>query len=114
MDPSIMKVNAIVTELHDQDGKVVDDSWVLRRKEEYWLFTLDEDKEITDVDRARYEEQFQMSPHVNSINIARYSTLVIDGTEYNNQYVQDHLTDLRILLDRIRTDTLLEEITGND
>lgn len=87
MDPSIMKVNAIVTELHDQDGKVVDDSWVLRRKGESWLFTLD-----------------------NSIDIAHYSTLVIDGTEYNNQYVRDHLNDLRILLDQIRTDTLLEDM----
>ena len=110
MDPSIMKVNAIVTGLHNQDGKVVDDSWVLRRKEESWLFTLDEDRELTDVDRARYEEQFQISPHVNSIDIARYSTLVIDGTEYNNQYVREHLNDLRILLDQIRTDTLLEDM----
>ena len=112
MDPNIMKVNAIVTGFHDQEGKIVDDSWVLRRKEKYWLFTLDEDHEITDVDRARYEEQFQISPHINSIDIVRYSTLVIDGTEYNNQYVQEHLNDLRILLDQIRTDTLLEEIDG--
>lgn len=110
MDPSIMKVNAIVTGLYDQDGKVVDDSWVLRRKEEYWLFTLDEDREITDADRAKYEEQFQMSPHINYIVITRHSTLVIDGTEYNNQYVQDHLNDLRILLDQIRTDMLLEDM----
>lgn len=110
MDPSIMKVNAIVTGLQDQDGKTVDDNWVSRRKKEYWLFTLDEDKEITDIDRARYTEQFQVSPHVNLIVITRHSTLVIDGTEYNNQYVQDHLNDLRILLDQIRTDMLLEDM----
>jgi len=110
MDPSIMKVNAIVTELHDQDGKVVDDSWVLRRKGESWLFTLDEDRAITDVERARYAKQFRISPTVKYINITRYSTLIIDGTEYNNQYVRDHLNDLRILLDQVRTDMLLEDM----
>jgi len=110
MDPSIMKVNAIVTGLQDQDGKAVDDNWVSRRKKEYWLFTLDEDNEITDIDRARYAEQFQVSPSVNLINIYRYCTLIIDGTEYNNQYVQDHLNDLRVLLDQIRTDMLLEDM----
>jgi hypothetical protein len=105
-----MKVNAIVTELHDQDGKVVDDSWVLRRKGESWLFTLDEDRAITDVERARYAKQFRISPTVKYINITRYSTLIIDGTEYNNQYVRDHLNDLRILLDQVRTDMLLEDM----
>ena len=99
IDPSIMKVNAIVTGLQDQDG-VVDDSWVPRRKKESWLFTLDEDLEITDKERIKYAEQFRMSPSINLIIITRHSTLVIDGTEYDNQYVRDHLNDLRVLLDR--------------
>lgn len=110
IDPSIMKVNAIVTGLQDQDGKAVDDNWVSRRKKEYWLFTLDEDREITDKERIKYAEQFRMSPSINLIIIKRHSTLVIDGMEYDNQYVRDHLNDLRVLLDRIRTDALLEEI----
>ena len=110
IDPSIMKVNAIVTGLQDQDGKAVDDNWVSRSKKEYWLFTLDEDLEITDKERIKYAEQFRMSPSINLIIITRHSTLVIDGTEYDNQYVRDHLNDLRVLLDRIRTDALLEEI----
>lgn len=110
IDPSIMKVNAIVTGLQDQDGKEVDDNWVSRRKKEYWLFTLDEDREITDKERIKYAEQFRMSPSINLIIITRHSTLIIDGTEYNNQYVQDHLNDLRILLDQIRTDILLEDM----
>ena len=110
IDPSIMKVNAIVTGLQDQDGKAVDGNWVSRRKKEYWLFTLDEDLEITDKERIKYAEQFRMSPSINLIIITRHSTLVIDGTEYDNQYVRDHLNDLRVLLDRIRTDALLEEI----
>ena len=110
MDPSIMKVNAIVTGLQDQDGKAVDDNWVSRSKKEYWLFTLDEDREITDKERIKYAEQFRMSPSINLIIITRHSTLVIDGMEYDNQYVRDHLNDLRVLLDRILTDALLEEI----
>ena len=71
---------------------------------------MGEDMEITDADRARYTKEFQMSPYLNLINICRYCTVIIDGTEYNNQYVQDHLNDLRILLDRIRTDVLLEDM----
>ena len=110
IDPNIMKVNAIVTGLQDQDGKAVDGNWVSRRKKEYWLFTLDEDLEITDKERIKYAEQFRMSPSINLIIITRHSTLVIDGMEYDNQYVQNHLNDLRVLLDRIRTDALLEEI----
>ena len=110
IDPSIMKVNAIVTGLQDQDGKAVDDNWVSRRKKEYWLFTLDEDREITDKERIKYAEQFRMSPSINLIIITRHSTLVIDGTEYNSRYVQDHLNDLRVLLDWIRTDALLEDM----
>lgn len=110
IDPNIMKVNAIVTGLQDQDGKAVDDNWVSRGKKEYWLFTLDEDLEITDKERIKYAEQFRMSPSINLIIITRHSTLVIDGMEYDNQYVQNHLNDLRVLLDRIRTDALLEEI----
>ena len=110
IDPNTMKVDAFVTALHDQDGKDADDNWFFRRKNNSWLFTLGEDREITDVDRNRYAEQFQMSPEVKTIIISRHSTLIIDGTEYNNQDVQDHLNDLRILLDQIRTDTLLEDM----
>lgn len=114
MNHNIMTVDGTVTRVQDQDGKEEYDNYFFRRTEKSWVFTLGKDREITDIDRARYAEQFRESPDVNLINIHRYCTLIIDGTEYNNQYVQDHLTDLRILLDRIRTDTLLEEITGDD
>lgn len=111
IDSSIIKVNAVVTGLQDQDGKEdYDESFKSYHRKEPWLFTLGEDMEITDVDCARYTKEFQMSPYLNLINIHRYCTLIIDGTEYNNQYVQDHLNDLRILLDQIRTDALLEEL----
>ena len=112
IDPSIMKVNAIVTGLQDQDGKAVDDNWISRSKKECWLFTLDEDREITDKERIKYVEQFRMSPSINLIIITRHSTLVIDGMEYDNRYAREHINDLRVLFDRIRTDTLLEELDG--
>ena len=107
MDYEIMTVTAFVTELHDQDG-VVDDSWVLRRKGEYWLFTLDEDIPVWTPEKIK--ESFIMHPGSNFLLATRRNTLIIDGTEYNNRYVQDHLNDLRVLLDRIRTDMLLEDM----
>ena len=110
MNRNTMTVDGTVMQEQDQDGKEEYDNYFFRRTEKNWVFTLGEDREITDIDRARYAEQFQMSPHINLITISRYCTLIIDGTEYNNQYVQDHLNDLRVLLDQIRTDMLLEDM----
>lgn len=110
MDHNTMTVKAVVTRIQEQDGKECVDYYRHHNMDEFWLFTMDEDKEITDVDRNRYAEQFRISPGVNIILIQRHCTLVIDGTEYNNQYVRDHLNDLRILLDQVRTDMLLEDM----
>ena len=109
MNHNKMIVDGTVTRVQDQDGKEGCLIYISLHTVN-WVFTMGEDREITDVDRARYAEEFQESPHVNLINIYRYCTLIIDGTEYNNQYVQDHLNDLRILLSQIRTDTLLEDL----
>lgn len=108
VDYDIVTVSGRVLLKRDQDGEVhgYGNTGELR------VFTLDDDKEITERERTRYTEKFQMIPCLNIINIRRYCTVIIDGTEYNNQYVQDHLDDLRILLDQIRTDTLLEELDG--
>lgn len=110
MDHNTMTVKAIVTRIQEQDGKERDDYYRHHNMDEFWLFTLDEDREITDKERIKYAEQFRMSPSINLIIITRHSTLVIDGTEYNNQYVRDHLNDLRVLLDQVRTDMLLEDM----
>lgn len=110
MNRDKMIVDGTVKRVQDQDGKEEYDNYFFRRTEKNWVFTMGEDMEITDIDRARYAEEFQMSPNVNLIQVYRYCTLVIDGTEYNNQYVREHLNDLRILLDQIRTDMLLEDM----
>lgn len=44
------------------------------------------------------------------MTIPNYRALVVDGTEYDNRYAREHINDLRVLLDQIRTDTLLEKI----
>ena len=110
MNRNNMVIDGMVKRVQDQDGIEEYDNYFFRRTEKNWVFTMGEDHEITDFDRARYEEEFQMSPNITHIQVYRYCTLIIDGMEYNNQYVQDHLNDLRILLDQIRTDMLLEEI----
>ena len=107
---AVLTVDGTVKRVQDQDGKEEYDNYSFRRTEKNWVFTMGEDREITDADRARYAEEFQECPYVNLINIHRYCTLIIDGTEYNNRYVRDHLNDLRVLLDRIRTDALLEDM----
>ncbi len=40
------------------------------------------------------------------------SMLYIDWKEYPFEYLKEHLMDMKALLDRIRTDTLLEELDG--
>ena len=109
IDSSIIKVNAVVTGLQDQDGKEdYDESFKSDHRKEPWLFTLDEDIPVWTPEEIT--ESFDKRISTNLLIIPRHSTLVIDGTEYNNRYVQDHLNDLRILLDRIRTDALLEDM----
>ena len=110
MNHDNMTVDGTVKRVQDQDGKEEYDNYSFRRTEKNWVFMMGEDREITDADRARYTKEFQMSPYLNLINICRYCTVIIDGTEYNSRYVQDHLNDLRVLLDWIRTDALLEDM----
>ena len=106
IDYDIVTVSGRVVLTRDQDGEVHSCGSTGGLQ----VFTMGEDMEITDVDRARYTEEFQMSPYLNIINICRYCTVIIDGTEYGNWYAREHINDLRVLLDRIRTDTLLEEL----
>lgn len=106
VDYDSVTVSGRVVLIRDQDGEVRDYGSTGGLQ----VFTMGEDMEITDVDRARYTEEFQMSPYLNIINICHYYTVIIDGTEYGNRYAREHINDLRVLLDRIRTDTLLEEL----
>ena len=106
IDYDIVTISGRVVLTRDQDGEVRDCGSTVGLQ----VFTMDEDMEITDVDRARYTKEFQMSPYLNLINICRYCTMIIDGTEYGNRYAREHINELRVLLDQIRTDALLEEL----
>lgn len=97
IDYDIVTVSGRVVLTRDQDGEVR-------------VFSLSEAREITDRDRARYAERLLVLASPKTLTIPCYRALVIDGTEYGNRYAREHINDLCVLLDRIRTDTLLEEI----
>lgn len=106
VDYDIVTVSGRVVLIRDQDGEVRDCGGTVGPQ----VFSLSEARAITDRDRARYAERLLALASPKTLTIPCYRALVIDGTEYNNQYVQDHLNDLRILLDQIRTDALLEDM----
>lgn len=106
VDYDIVTVSGRVLLIRDQDGEVRDCGSTVGPQ----VFSLSEAREITDRDRARYAERLLALASPKTLTIPCYRALVVDGTEYGNRYVQDHLNDLRVHLDRIRTDTLLEEL----
>lgn len=106
VDYDIVTVSGRVVLTRDQDGEVRDCGSTVGPQ----VFSLSEYREITDRDRARYAERLLALASPKTLTIQCYRALVVDGTEYGNRYVQDHLNDLRVLLDQIRIDTLLEEL----
>lgn len=106
IDYDIVTVSGRVVLIRDQDGEVRD----CGSTGELRVFSLSEAREITDRDIARYAERFRALASPKTLTIPCYRALVIDGTEYDNRYAREHINDLRVLLDQIRTDTLLEKI----
>lgn len=106
IDYDIVTVSGRVVLIRDQDGEVRD----CGSTGELRVFSLSEAREITDRDIARYAERFRALASPKTLTIPCYRALVIDGTEYGNRYAREHINDLRVLLDQIRTDTLLEKI----
>ena len=102
-DYDIVTVSGRVLLTRDQDGEVSD----CGSTGELRVFSLSEVREIK---YRGYAERLLALASPETLTIPCYRALVIDGAEYNNRYVRDHLNDLRVLLDRIRTDTLLEEL----
>lgn len=49
---------------------------------------------------------------INTILYPCRTTLYINWKEYPFEYMKEHLMDMKVLFDQIRTDTLLEEIDG--
>lgn len=86
--PDSMSINAIPRTAYDQDGNLryAEDFF---NKQESWVFTLGEDTELMSTEKQ--QEHFQKHPGIKTMWITRYGALIIDGTEYNNQYIHDHL-----------------------
>ena len=108
VDYDIVTVSGRVLLIRGQDGEVRDCGSTVGPQ----VFSLSEAREITDRDRARYAERLLALASPKTLTIPCYRALVIDGTEYGNRYARKHINELRVLLDRIRTDTLLEELDG--
>ena len=106
VDYDIVTVSGRVVLTRDQDGEVRG----YGSTGEPRVFSLSEYREIKDRDRAGYAERLIALASPKTLTIPCYRALVIDGTEYGNRYAREHINDLRVLLDRIRTDMLLEEI----
>ena len=106
VDYDIVTVSGRVMLIRDQDGEVRGYGSTVGPQ----VFSLSEYREIKDRDRAGYAERLLALASPKTLTIPNYRALVIDGTEYGNRYAREHINELRVLLDRIRTDTLLEEI----
>ena len=110
VDYDIVTVSVRVLLTRDQDGEVRD----YGSTGEPRVVRLSEAREIKDRDRAGYAERLIALASPKTLTIPCYRALVIDGTEYGNRYAREHINDLRVLFDRIRTDALLEEIDDSD
>ena len=110
VDYDIVTVSGRVLLTRDQDGEVRGCGSTGGPR----VFSLSEAREIKDRDSARYAERLLALASPKTLTIPCYRALVIDGTEYGNRYAREHINDLRVLFDRIRTDALLEEIDDSD
>lgn len=102
-------ISGIVTDWIDQDGKEC--MSIISKRDRPWSFSLIKYNPIPEQNYVRKDFETLTAEE---ILYPYYSVLVIDGTEYMKQYVDDHPAEMTVLLGRIRTDTLLEEIAGDD
>lgn len=103
VDYDIVTVSGRVLLTRDQDGEVSDCGSTVELR----VFSLSEAREIK---YRGYAERLLALASPKTLTIPCYRALVIDGTEYGNRYAREHINDLRVLLDRIRTDALLEDM----
>lgn len=94
-----------VAEEYDQDGKEA--ALISLPRPKPWLFLLQTYK-LAKMQRLR--EEFDRYAMTEYLLYPRAITLFINGTEYQHNYAYDHITEMQVLLDQVRTDALLEEI----
>ncbi len=128
LDPKSVTIDTETYDLKDHSIQMSDQSIVIRGRIRSWK-GHDPLRKVGDrvkIDIGRYLEpppglyrdelasfrigKTRFAHGINSILYPCKSILYIDWKEYPFEYLKEHLMDMKALLDRIRTYTLLEEI----
>ena len=128
LDPKSVTINTETYDLKDHSIQMSNQSIVVRGRVQSWK-GHDPLRKVGDrvkIDIGRYLEpppgmyreemdnlRIGKSRFARGINTVLYpckSILYIDWKEYPFEYLKEHLMEMKTLFDRIRTDTLLEEI----
>ena len=128
LDPKSVTIDTETYDLKDHRVQMSDQSIVIRGRVQSWK-GHDPLRKVGDrvkIDIGRYLEpppgmyreemdnlRIGKSRFARGINTVLYpckSILYIDWKEYPFEYLKEHLMEMKTLFDRIRTDTLLEEI----
>lgn len=130
LDPKSVMIDTETYDLKDHRVQMSDQSIVIRGRVQSWK-GHDPLRKVGDrvkIDIGRYLEpppgmyrdeitnlrigRTRFAHGINSVLYPCKSMLYIDWKEYPFEYLKEHLMEMKTLFDRIRTDTLLEELDG--
>lgn len=130
LDPKSITIDTEIYDLMDHRVQMSDQSIVIRGRVQSWK-GHDPLRKVGDrvkIDIGRYLEpppgmyrdelasfrigKTRFAHGINSILYPCKSVLYIDWKEYPFEYLKEHLMEMKSLFDRIRMDTLLEELDG--
>lgn len=130
LDPKSVMIDTETYDLKDHRVQMSDQSIVIRGRVQSWK-GHDPLRKVGDrvkIDIGRYLEpppgmyraelasfrigRTRFAHGINSVLYPCKSMLYIDWKEYPFEYLKEHLMEMKALFDRIRTDTLLEELDG--
>lgn len=130
LDPKTVTIDTETYDLMDHRVQMSDQSIVIRGRVQSWK-GHDPLRKVGDrvkIDIGRYLEpppgmyraelasfrigRTRFAHGINSVLYPCKSMLYIDWKEYPFEYLKEHLMEMKALFDRIRTDTLLEELDG--
>ena len=130
LDPKTVTIDTETYDLKDHRVQMSDQSIVIRGRVQSWKGhdPLRKAGDRVKIDIGRYLEpppgmyrdelarlrigKTRFAHGINSILYPCKSILYIDWKEYPFEYLKEHLMEMKALFDRIRTDTLLEELDG--
>lgn len=130
LDPKSVTIDTETYDLKDHRVQTSDQSIVIRGRVQSWKGhdPLRKAGDRVKIDIGRFLEpppgmyrdelasfrigKTRFAHGINSILYPCKSVLYIDWKEYPFEYLKEHLMEMKALFDRIRTDTLLEELDG--